>query len=159
MSPGYLGRPDLTEKAFFAHGGQRAYRTGDCGTHVDGLLYFDGRQDSQVKFHGYRIELADIEENFRALPDVHECAVVLVNKGGAMQFLVAFVVPDGLCPDAPAEVTAATDHYRAALAERLPTYMLPRKIYLRSALPLTANGKADRRRLVEMAANGGKSLP
>ncbi len=159
VSPGYLGRPDLTAKAFFEHGGTRAYRTGDCGTQVDGLLYFDGRQDSQVKFHGYRIELADIEENFRALADVHECAVVLVNKGGAMQFLVAFVVPDGACPDAPAEVAAATDRYRAALAERLPAYMLPRKIYLRPALPLTANGKADRRRLVEIAANGGKSLP
>ena len=159
VSPGYLGRPDLTAKAFFEHRGTRAYRTGDCGTRVDGLLYFDGRQDSQVKVHGYRIELADIEENFRAFPDVHECAVVPVSRAGAVQFLVAFVVPDGTCPDAPGAVTAATDHYRAELAERLPAYMLPRKIYLRPSLPLTPNGKADRRRLVEMAANGGQPLP
>ncbi len=155
VSPGYLGRPDLTEKAFFRHGGHRAYRTGDCGLRRDGWLYFEGRQDSQVKVHGYRIELADIEENFLAFADVRECAVVPVTKAGAVQFLVAFVVPDGSCPDSPVETTAATDHYRAELAERLPVYMLPRKIYLRPFLPLTTNGKADRRRLVEIAANGG----
>lgn len=159
VSPGYLGRPDLTARAFFEHAGRRAYRTGDRGTRVDGLLYFDGRQDSQVKLHGYRIELADIEENFRALPDVHECAVVPVSRGGAVQYLVAFVVPDGPCPDAPGAVTIATDHYRAELAGRLPAYMLPRRIYLRPSLPLTPNGKADRRRLAETAANGGQLPP
>ncbi len=159
VSPGYLGRPDLTERAFFNHNGNRAYRTGDCGMRLDGWLYFEGRQDSQVKVHGYRIELADIEENFLSFADVRECTVVPVSKAGAVQFLVAFVVPDGVCPDAPAEVAAATDHYRAELAERLPAYMLPRKIYLRPFLPITANGKADRRRLIEMAANGGQPVP
>ena len=159
VSPGYLGRPDLTANAFFDDGGNRAYRTGDCGVRRNGLLYFEGRQDSQVKVHGYRIELADIEENFLAFPDVRECAVVPVVKAGAVQFLVAFVVPDGPCPEAPAEITAATDHYRAELAQRLPVYMLPRKIYLRPYLPLTTNGKADRRQLVEIAANGGQPTP
>ena len=156
VSPGYLGRPDLTANAFFDRGEHRAYRTGDCGLYRDGLLYFEGRQDSQVKVHGYRIELADIEENFLAFADVRDCAVVPVTKAEAVQFLVAFVVPDGPCPGTLAETTAATDHYRAELAERLPVYMLPRKIYLRPSLPLTTNGKADRRRLVEIAANGGK---
>ncbi len=159
VSPGYLGRPDLTAREFFKHGGQRAYRTGDCGLRRDGSLYFEGRQDSQVKVHGYRIELADIEENFLIFADVRECAVVPVTKAGAIQFLVAFVVPDGPCPDTSAEINKATDHYRSELAGRLPTYMLPRKIYLRSSLPLTTNGKADRRRLIEMAANGGNPPP
>ena len=159
VSPGYLGRPDLTANAFFDHGGSRAYRTGDCGTRQGGLLYFEGRQDSQVKLHGYRIELDDIEENFLAFADVRECAVVPVTKSGAVQFLVAFVVPDGPCPETTAGTTAATDHYRAELAERLPAYMLPRKIYLRPFLPLTTNGKADRRRLAEIASNGGQPLP
>ena len=159
VSPGYLGRPDLTANAFFDHGGHRAYRTGDCGTRRDGWLYFEGRRDSQVKVHGYRIELADIEENFLALADVRECAVVPVTKAGAVQFLVAFVVPDGPCPEASAEATAAADHYRAELAGRLPAYMLPRKIYLRPFLPITTNGKADRRQLVEIAANGGQPTP
>ncbi len=103
VSPGYLGRPDLTAKAFFGQGDHRAYRTGDCGLRRDGWLYFEGRQDSQVKVHGYRIELADIEENFLALADVRECAVVTVSKDGAVQFLVAFVVPDGPCPDTSAD--------------------------------------------------------
>ena len=155
VSPGYLGRPDLTARAFFQAGSQRAYRTGDWGRQRDGMLYFEGRQDGQIKFHGYRIELADIEANFRAFADVGDCAVVPVVKAGAVQFLAAFVGPVGPCPELATEATVATDHYRAELAERLPAYMLPRKIYLRPYLPLTANGKADRRQLAEFAVNGG----
>ena len=103
VSPGYLGRPDLTASVFFERDGQPAYRTWRiAGVANGGWLYFEGRQDSQVKIHGYRIELADIEENFLAFPDVHDCAVVPVIKAGAVQFLVAFVVPDGPYPESSA---------------------------------------------------------
>ena len=115
----------------------------------DGLLYFEGRQDDQIKLHGYRIELADIEANFRALPGVADCAVVPVVRQDAVQFLAAFVVPSG-------EVPPAADALRASLAERLPSYMLPRKIYLIDTLPITANGKADRRQLTALAADGNR---
>ncbi len=155
VSPGYLGRPDLTAKAFFDEpDGRRAYRTGDWGRWCDGMLYFEGRQDSQIKLNGYRIELADIEANFLALPEVRDCAVVPVVRNGAVQFLAAFVVPGETCPADPAEATALADRFRAALGRRLPTYMLPRKIHLRPFLPLTANGKADRRQLAEQATGG-----
>ncbi len=155
VSPGYLGRADLTARAFYVARGQRAYRTGDWGRWRDGQLYFEGRQDGQVKLHGYRIELADIEANLNALDEVRDCVVVPVLKAGAVQSLAAFVVPAGACPEAPADAAVVTDALRAHLADRLPSYMLPRKIYLRHLLPLTANGKADRRLLAEQAANGG----
>ena len=157
VSPGYLGRPDLTAAVFFGEeDGQRAYRTGDWGRWRDGWLYFEGRQDSQVKLHGYRIELADIEENLNALLGVRDSVVVPVNRHGAVQFLAAFVVPVDACPDEP---EAAAEALRAGLAERVPVYMLPRKIYFQSLLPITANGKADRRALSEVAANGGSVPP
>ena len=157
VSPGYLGRPDLTEAVFFEEvDGQQAYRTGDWGRWRDGWLYFEGRQDSQIKLHGYRIELSDIEENLLSLVGVRECVVVPVSRHGSVQFLTAFVVPTN---DSPAEEdhSAVTEVLRSQLAERVPAYMLPRKIYLQPSLPITANGKADRRRLSEIAADGGMS--
>ena len=120
------------------------------------MLFFEGRQDGQIKLHGYRIELADIEANFLALPEVRDCAVVPVVRQGTVQFLAAFVVPGGGCPPDPAEAAAFTDGLRAALGSRLPAYMLPRKVHLRPFLPLTANGKADRRQLAEEAAGGAR---
>lgn len=155
VSPGYLGRPDLTEAVFFEEAdGQQAYRTGDWGRWRDGSLYFEGRQDSQIKLHGYRIELADIEENLVALDGVRDCAVVPVSRHGTVQFLAAFVVPTRT--DLDDAMTAATvDILRSQLARRLPAYMVPRKIYFQPLLPMTANGKADRRQLSELAANGG----
>ena len=155
VSPGYLGRPDLTEAVFFdEEDGQRAYRTGDWGRWRDGLLFFEGRQDGQIKLHGYRIELADIEENLNALDGVRDTVIVPVIRHGTVQFLAAFVVPVDECPD-DAAASDAADALRSRLAERVPAYMLPRKIYFRPLLPLTANGKADRRRLSEIAVNGG----
>lgn len=159
VSPGYLGRADLTARAFFTTRGRRAYRTGDWGRWRDGLLFFEGRQDGQVKLHGYRIELADIEANLGTLAAVRDCAVVPVVKAGAVQSLAAFVVPAGNCPEEAAAAAAVSDDLRAHLAERLPAYMVPRKIYLRRFLPLTANGKADRRRLAEEATAGGSPVP
>ena len=159
VSPGYLGRPDLTEAVFFDEGdGQRAYRTGDWGRWRAGLLYFEGRQDGQIKLHGHRIELADIEKNLHALAAVRDSVVVPVSRHGSVQFLAAFVVPTGECPD-DAAASAAADTLRAQLAERIPAYMLPRRIYFQSFLPMTANGKADRRRLSAAAANGGIMPP
>ncbi len=149
VSPGYIGRPDLTAAAFFALRGQRAYRTGDLG-HFDaeGLLHFHGRRDGQIKLHGYRIELADIESNLLALPDVREAVVLPVERGGAPQWLAAYVTLATGLPPAEAEVTTAAA-LREALAGKLPAYMLPRSIHFVSAFPLTANGKVDRRKLVE----------
>jgi D-alanine--poly(phosphoribitol) ligase subunit 1 len=146
VSPGYLGRPDLTATAFFEHCGRRAYRTGDQGRLRDGLLFFEGRMDSQVKLSGYRIEPGDVEANLLALPSVRDAVVTPVIKNGAAQSLAAFVVLSG---QTEASRFQLTQSLRRQLAERLPVYMLPRKFVFLDAFPLTANGKADRARLAQ----------
>jgi D-alanine--poly(phosphoribitol) ligase subunit 1 len=146
VSPGYLARSDLTEAAFFRLGDLQAYRTGDWGRMKNGLLFFDGRIDGQVKVNGYRIELGDVEENLRALPAVSDAVVLPVMEKGIAQSLAAFVVlaTRGLEGD-----FAMANRLRAQLAERLPAYMLPGRILFHDAFPMTANGKTDRRKLAE----------
>ena len=80
VGPGYFGRPDLTEKVFFTDPGTglRGYRTGDLCYQRDGLFYYCGRADNQLKLNGYRIELEDIEANLQRLPNIRRAAVVPV---------------------------------------------------------------------------------
>lgn len=146
VSPGYLGRDDLTTARFFEQGGQRAYRTGDWGRFRDGLLFFEGRIDNQIKLNGYRIELGDLEANLRALPMVRDAAVVPVEKKGKVQWLAGFVLPNADFESADPGLTVTL---RERLRERLPAYMLPRKFVVMDAFPLTANGKVDRSKLAE----------
>lgn len=146
VSPGYLGQPDLTDAAFFHVGNLRAYRTGDWGMMKNGLLFFDGRIDRQVKVSGYRIELGDVEENLRSLPAVSDAVVLPVMQKGIAQSLAAFVVVSRRGMESDFEMG---NRLRAQLAERLPAYMLPRRIFFYDAFPLTANGKTDRRKLAE----------
>jgi D-alanine--poly(phosphoribitol) ligase subunit 1 len=147
VSPGYLKRADVTSARFFELDGQRAYRTGDIGHFEDGLLFFDGRVDDQVKLNGYRIELGDVESNLRGLPEVREAIVVPVERGGRVESLLGFVVTHALTPDETEFQT--TQRLRRALFERLPAYMVPRSLRLVERLPLTANGKVDRRALAQ----------
>jgi D-alanine--poly(phosphoribitol) ligase subunit 1 len=146
VSPGYLARPDLGTNVFFQYRGQRAYRTGDWGRLRDGLLFFEGRMDEQIKLTGYRIELGDVEANLRALAQVRDAVAVPVIKNGAVQSLAAFVVLSG---QNQASHFQLTQTLRKQLGERVPAYMLPRRFIFLDAFPLTANGKADRARLAE----------
>ena len=148
VSPGYLGRPDLTERAFFEHEGHRAYRTGDWGRERAGLFFFEGRMDDQVKVNGYRIELGDLEANLRALPEIADAVVLPVEKSGRTDSLVAFVVLAGKRVESQSDfqLTAAL---KTRLGERVPAYMVPRKFFYLEAFPMTPNGKADRRALAD----------
>lgn len=146
VSPGYLGRPDLTERAFFELETDRAYRTGDWGRQRSGLIFFEGRMDSQVKVSGYRIELGDLEANLRALPGVSDAVVLPVGEGTRVDSLAAFVVQNTGEGGSDFERAA---RLKSALAQILPTYMVPRKIQFMDSFPMTANGKADRRALAE----------
>ncbi|MCE9611574.1 MAG: D-alanine--poly(phosphoribitol) ligase subunit DltA [Chthoniobacter sp.] len=147
VSPGYLGRDDLTAKAFFTLGGARAYRTGDWGRARAGQIFFEGRRDSQVKVNGYRIELGDLEANLRALPEVADAVVLPVEKHGRIDALAAVLV---LAAEKTGSDFAFTAQLKARLGERLPAYMVPRKFLYVDAFPMTANGKADRRKLAEL---------
>jgi len=146
VSPGYLARPDLTANAFFQHGSQRAYRTGDLGRIRGNLLFFEGRIDQQIKLHGYRIELGDVEANLRALALVRDAVVIPVIKNAEAKSLAAFVVLSARSETSNFDLSQMI---RKQLGERLPAYMLPHKIVFLDAFPMTANGKADRARLAE----------
>jgi D-alanine--poly(phosphoribitol) ligase subunit 1 len=146
VSPGYIGQPDLNEKAFFQLEGQRAYRTGDQGYFHKGMLFFEGRQDHQIKLHGYRIELGDIEANLMALPFVLDAVVLPRLKDGRPNSLSAFVILKNATTLTKVELARML---KQELGQHLPAYMLPRKFYFLDKFPMTTNGKVDRRRLAE----------
>ncbi len=147
VSPGYLNRPDLNAKAFFASDGTRGYRTGDWGRTRAGLIFFEGRMDGQIKLYGYRIELGDIEAHLRSLPQIADAVVLLVEKGGKPDSLAGFVVLRERGTGSDFEISLAL---KKQLGERLPNYMVPRKFWFLDAFPMTPNGKADRRKLKEV---------
>jgi D-alanine--poly(phosphoribitol) ligase subunit 1 len=149
VSPGYLGQPDLTKAAFFQLGSLRAYRTGDWGRIEDDFLFFEGRIDGQIKVNGHRIELGDLEENLRALASVTDAVVLPVTKKEIAESLVAFVIMVERGQESEFELGT---RLKAELAQRVPVYMLPRKIIFCDAFPITANGKTDRRKLAASIA-------
>jgi amino acid adenylation domain-containing protein/non-ribosomal peptide synthase protein (TIGR01720 family) len=143
VARGYVGRPDLTAERFRPdpHGepGARLYRTGDAARRLaDGRIEFIGRADSQVKIRGYRVELAEIEAVLKAHPLVRACAVV-AHPHVTGNRLAGYVALHEGHADAAA--------LRAHLAERLPDYMVPPEMVVLEALPLSPNGKIDRRAL------------
>lgn len=146
---GYLNRADLNATRMFAHDGQRAFRTGDLGSaETNGLLFCNGRIDDQVKFNGYRMELAEIDAALAALPGrAHAAAVPLRRADGSVARIVAFVETGA--NDAQAAQLPLPDDWRARLAKRLPSYMIPSEAVACRRLPLTVNGKIDRARLAD----------
>ncbi len=149
VSPGYLGQPNLTSAAFFRLGDMRAYHTGDWGRLKEGFLFFEGRIDEQVKVNGYRIELGDLEQNLRALPTISDAVVLPIIKKGIAESLAAFVVLAQRGQESEFEMGIKL---KAQLGERIPAYMLPRKIIFCEVFPITANGKTDRRKLAASLA-------
>lgn len=141
---GYLGRPGLTADRFvpdpFDHRpGARLYRTGDRARHLpDGSLEYRGRADDQVKIRGHRIELGEVEAALLRHPAVQQAAVVARGARSGEYRLHAYLVVDG---------GPARDELRRWLIGRLPEPMVPASFTVLAALPLTANGKVDRKAL------------
>ncbi|OOG53856.1 hypothetical protein B0E47_11665 [Rhodanobacter sp. B05] len=149
VAAGYLFQPELTAERFvddpFAGGAARMYRTGDLGTWRDGVLYFHGRADHQIKVRGFRIEPGDIEAVADSYPVVRESVVVLRQFGANDARMVLYVAIDG---DIETTARALREHLR----QRLPGYMLPQHIEALVELPKTPNGKIDRKALPMPAA-------
>ncbi|MGV9700199.1 amino acid adenylation domain-containing protein [Streptomyces sp. NPDC003470] len=143
LARGYLGRPELTDEKFTVVDvdgtPRRVYRTGDRARWLpDGRLEFTGRADNQVKLRGYRVELGEIETALLSHPAVAGATVVLREDVPGAQGLVAYVVPVG-----PLDTSAL----RAHLRRDLPDYMVPAAFVPLERIPLTPNGKTDRRAL------------
>jgi D-alanine--poly(phosphoribitol) ligase subunit 1 len=148
VSIGYLNRPEQNRKSFFTwcddEGKEwQAYRTGDAGLFEEGILFFFGRLDFQVKLHGYRIELGDIEENLRKLPEVENAVVLPIERRGKVDYLHAFLTTS----EPVAEDFQTSQRLREELHKTLPDYMLPRRFTFLEKMPMTPNGKVDRRAL------------
>ncbi|EOH97305.1 D-alanine-poly(phosphoribitol) ligase, subunit 1 [Enterococcus moraviensis ATCC BAA-383] len=145
VSKGYLHNPEKTAEAFFEYKGQPAYRTGDAGKLKEGMLVYDGRIDFQVKLHGYRIELEDIDHHLAGVSYVKQAAVVPKYQQHKVQQLVAFVVAN---PHEFEKEFKLTKAIKEELSATVMDYMIPQKFIYVEQLPLTANGKIDRKGLM-----------
>lgn len=146
VSCGYLNNPEKTEQAFFEYEGMPAYRTGDLGYFGEHqLLYYAGRKDFQVKLHGYRMELEDIDHHLNDVKYVKQATVVPKYKNHKVEKLIAYVVPSG---DDFAKDYERTKAIKKAMAETVMDYMIPQKFIYVEKLPLTSNGKIDRKGLI-----------
>ncbi|HYG24753.1 MAG TPA: amino acid adenylation domain-containing protein [Verrucomicrobiae bacterium] len=149
LARGYWKQPELTDRKFVRNpfsnqsGSDRLYRTGDIVRWLaDGTLEFIGRADHQVKLRGFRVELGEIESVLSQHPSIRECVVTVFGNRNDDKKLAAYFVPSGRRGPGIPEL-------RQFLKQKLPDYMVPSAFVRLESLPLTANGKVDRRALPE----------
>jgi amino acid adenylation domain-containing protein len=142
---GYLNRPELTAERFIADPFEadpqaRLYKSGDLGRyHADGTIEFLGRNDHQIKIRGFRVELGEIEARLAAHPQVRQAAVIAREDVPGEKRLVAYLTHHGVAP--------SSEELRGHLKSQLPEYMIPSAYVQLESLPLTSNGKLDRKAL------------
>jgi amino acid adenylation domain-containing protein len=154
LARGYFERPDLTAEKFVPHPfgkpGDRLYKTGDLARYLpDGNIELIGRMDHQVKIHGHRIELGEIVAALKQVPEVEQAVAVAREDHPGSKRLAAYVVLDASAKSSPQEL-------RKLLKEKLPDYMVPSAIVVLDKLPLSPNGKVDRRALPRPEALGAQ---
>jgi amino acid adenylation domain-containing protein len=146
IARGYLNRPELTaerflDAAFLGEAGSRLFRTGDIVRWLpNGILEFLGRQDDQVKLRGFRIELGEIESVLNQHPSVRDAVITAIEDESGGNRLIAYMVPN------PGQQPGVIE-VRGFLKERLPDFMIPSAFVVLDAMPLTPNGKVDRKAL------------
>ncbi|NHB94401.1 non-ribosomal peptide synthetase [Photorhabdus cinerea] len=149
ISLGYLNDAEATKSVFINAGpdGERCYLTGDIGFKDDyGQLVLKGRKDSQVKIDGRRIDLADVERVLGLFGPIRQVAAVKQDRNGGKALLVAYIVTD------PGRPPPTVQELRGHASKSLPHHMVPSKWYWVAEMPVTQNGKLDRRKLVDLAA-------
>ncbi len=150
VAKGYRGKPELTNERFVrAHGG-RWYRTGDLGRYLPGgIIEFMGRQDFQIKIRGHRIEPGEIEAALKQYPGIREAVVAAFSTVKGEKRLAAYIVREASANEGGGDFLARLS---AFLREKLPEYMVPAHILELERLPLSDNGKLDRKKLPVPAA-------
>jgi acyl carrier protein len=142
LARGYLNQPGITAEKFIEHPfkkGERLYRSGDIGRWLpDGNIVFMGRKDDQVKVRGYRVELAEIESALLRHPGISDAAVTVKTGSDDQQKLIAYIV---------SEAQHTTADLRNWLKTALPAFMIPEYFVSLEMLPVTSNGKVDRKAL------------
>jgi amino acid adenylation domain-containing protein len=144
LAKGYKNREELTSEKFVKHPfktDEFIYKTGDLGYFLpDGRIVYQGRKDDQVKLRGYRIELGAIEAQLNKKDEIQEAVAIITTVTSNEKQLVAFVVSS----------TEETEKsLRDALSEKLPSYMIPERFIQLEKIPLTGNGKIDRKQLLQ----------
>jgi len=146
LARGYLNRPELTAEKFVKNpfGEGRMYRSGDLARWLpDGNIEYLGRIDEQVKIRGFRIELGEIESRIREIENINDCAVIAKEDGSGEKTIYAYYTSDS---------EMFVSEVRERLAETLPEYMVPAYMMQIAEIPVTRNGKVDRRALPEIEA-------
>ena len=145
---GYVNLPEKSAAAFFTHNGMRAYHSGDLASWTeDGEIRIFGRLDNQIKLRGFRIELDEIEKVITEFPGVSSSAA-MVRKTGSTDYLAGYYTAKG---------EVSVDELKAFLAEKLPEYMVPSVLTRLEEMPMTTNGKVDRKALPEPDMTGLKA--
>jgi len=146
VSKGYYNAKEKTEKAFYVENKKTYYKTGDKGYFKDDMLYFSGRLDYQIKLHGYRIELQDIEKNLRNIDYIESAVVVPIYKEGAASYLkgIIKIVDKRYEKESNLKMTVKI---KDELKKRIPQYMIPKTFVILKEFPMNSNGKIDRKRL------------
>jgi amino acid adenylation domain-containing protein len=148
VAQGYFNRPELTGEKFIpdpfsSEAGARMYRTGDLARYLpSGEIEFLGRKDDQIKVRGFRIELGEIESQLAKHPGVSQVVVIAKQKPSGDKYLVAYLVMEPQAEASPASL-------RSFLKEQLPDYMVPSAFMVLDSMPMTPNGKINRRGLPE----------
>lgn len=148
LARGYLGRPELTAERFVPdpysrRAGDRLYKSGDVGQRLpEGDIKYVGRSDAQVKIRGFRIEVGEVERALGEHPAVREAVIEVRGNGVGDKQLVAYMVAE--------EEKPTVGELRTFLEDRLPKYMVPSAFVTLTEMPLTSNGKVDRRALIAL---------
>lgn len=151
VSHGYLNNPALTKEKFFLHEGKRAYKTGDLGYFKDGMVFFEGRIDDQVKYNGYRIELEEINASLVRVEGITEAVTVPLKVGNTVKKLVAFIkVEEAMKNDVP----RFKERVKEKLLVSIPEYMVPSELCIIDEFPVNTNHKVDRKELVVYYSKG-----
>lgn len=138
---GYLNNPEKTKASFDLK--NKIYKTGDSAKWLpDGTIMFVGRNDNQVKYRGYRIDLGEIENTIKNIHGVKNCTILLNKDSAENTTLVAFVIIDSSLID--------QETFRNILVKKLPHYMIPNQFEYLDEFPLNTNGKIDRKKLIEL---------